>query len=89
MDFFKKGQGLSMSVIIVAAIALLVLVIISVLVLRSGGKVSDAYACEENQNTYCTQNPCGPGEADCEPCGGDPQSFKDCPQDDQVCCVAQ
>ncbi|MFH1506296.1 MAG: hypothetical protein ABIE94_04915 [archaeon] len=41
----KRGQGISVNVIIIAAIALLVLIILAVLILRSGGQVSDGTGC--------------------------------------------
>jgi hypothetical protein len=42
----RRGQGISLNVIVIAAIALLILVILSVLVLRTGGKVTTGTQCE-------------------------------------------
>ena len=56
----KRGQGISVNVIIIAAIALLVLIILAVLILRSGGQVSDATGCA-GVNGRCAAS-CNPGE---------------------------
>jgi len=58
----KKAQGISVNVIIIAAIALLVLVILAVLILRSGGQVSDGTGCIGGGGTCMQPNqPCDSG----------------------------
>ena len=54
MQFFKKGQGMSINVIIIAVLALLVLVVLAFIFTGKIGKFSSATAnCESISGNTC------------------------------------
>jgi len=77
----KKAQGISINVIIIAAIALLILVILSVLVLRSGGKLTAGTGCQAVDG-ICVSS------FDTCPDGLTTDITRGCPTEDQPkCCI--
>ncbi len=76
----KRHGELSMEVIIIAAIALLILVILSVLIIRSGGKLSTD--CTNSGGTCGTKGGCEAGALETPNSGGCPGGSE------AVCCTS-
>lgn len=76
----KRRGELSMEVIIIAAIALLILVILSVLIIRSGGKLSTD--CANSGGVCGTKGSCESGTIETPNSGGCPGGSE------AVCCIS-